>query len=91
VSTTARNDDTGAPQQSGPPQLEGRPEEPGKTGKKGMFVLPTATALVIGSVIGTGVFALPTALAPYGPISLVAFVLVPMSTRGTPSVTSEVS
>ncbi|WP_331768045.1 amino acid permease [Embleya sp. NBC_00896] len=40
------------------------------------FGLPTATALVIGSVIGTGVFALPTALAPYGPISLVAFVLV---------------
>ncbi|MBC8092710.1 MAG: amino acid permease [Pseudonocardia sp.] len=38
--------------------------------------MPTATALVIGSVIGTGVFALPTALAPYGPISLVAFVLV---------------
>jgi len=38
--------------------------------------LPTATALVIGSVIGTGVFALPSALAPFGPISLVAFVLV---------------
>jgi APA family basic amino acid/polyamine antiporter len=28
---------------------------------------------VIGSIIGTGVFALPAALAPYGPISLVAF------------------
>ena len=41
-----------------------------------LFGLPTATALVIGSVIGTGVFALPSALAPYGPISLVAFVLV---------------
>jgi APA family basic amino acid/polyamine antiporter len=40
------------------------------------FGLPTATALVIGSVIGTGVFALPTALAPYGPISLVSFGLV---------------
>ncbi len=40
------------------------------------FGLPTATALVIGSVIGTGVFALPSALAVYGPISLVAFVLV---------------
>jgi APA family basic amino acid/polyamine antiporter len=38
--------------------------------------LPTATALVIGSVIGTGVFGLPTALAAFGPISLVAFVLV---------------
>lgn len=40
------------------------------------FGLPTATALVIGSVIGTGVFALPSALAVFGPISLVAFVLV---------------
>lgn len=30
----------------------------------------------IGSIIGTGVFALPSALAPYGPISLVAFVAV---------------
>lgn len=27
-------------------------------------------------MIGTGVFALPPALAPYGPISLVAFALV---------------
>jgi APA family basic amino acid/polyamine antiporter len=31
---------------------------------------------VVGSVIGTGVFALPSALAPYGPSSLVAFGLV---------------
>jgi APA family basic amino acid/polyamine antiporter len=38
--------------------------------------LPAATALVVGSIIGTGVFALPSALAPYGPIALVAFVLV---------------
>jgi APA family basic amino acid/polyamine antiporter len=40
------------------------------------FGLPTASALVVGSVIGTGVFALPSALAAYGPISLVAFGLV---------------
>jgi APA family basic amino acid/polyamine antiporter len=40
------------------------------------FGLPAATALVVGSVIGTGVFALPSALASYGPISLVAFGLV---------------
>jgi hypothetical protein len=32
--------------------------------------------LVVGSVIGTGIFALPSALAGYGPISLVAFGLV---------------
>ncbi|MFG2696362.1 APC family permease [Kitasatospora sp. NPDC048407] len=44
--------------------------------RNGTFGLPAATALVVGSVIGTGVFALPSALAPYGPISLVAFVLV---------------
>ncbi|MFI7413481.1 APC family permease [Streptomyces sp. NPDC049627] len=31
---------------------------------------------MIGSIIGTGVFALPSALAPYGPISLVAIVAV---------------
>ncbi|MGW1622506.1 APC family permease [Streptomyces sp. NPDC002172] len=31
---------------------------------------------MIGSVIGTGVFALPSALAPYGPIALVAFGVV---------------
>lgn len=42
----------------------------------GTFGLPTATALVVGSVIGTGVFGLPSALAAYGPISLVAFGLV---------------
>jgi len=40
------------------------------------FGLPTATALVVGSVIGTGVFALPSSLAPYGPSSLLAFVLI---------------
>ncbi|MFE6282096.1 APC family permease [Streptomyces sp. NPDC057877] len=31
---------------------------------------------MIGSIIGTGVFALPSALSPYGPIALVAFVAV---------------
>ncbi|MGW7547400.1 amino acid permease, partial [Streptomyces sp. NPDC054770] len=31
---------------------------------------------MIGSIIGTGVFALPSALASYGPISLVAFAAV---------------
>lgn len=38
--------------------------------------LPAATAIVVGSIIGTGVFALPSALAPYGLASLVAFGLV---------------
>jgi len=38
--------------------------------------LATASAFVIGSIIGTGVFALPSALAPYGPSSLLAIGLV---------------
>jgi basic amino acid/polyamine antiporter, APA family len=53
------------------PEPAGAESDPGRR-----FGLPTASALVVGSVIGTGVFALPTALAAYGPISLVAFGLV---------------
>jgi basic amino acid/polyamine antiporter, APA family len=49
---------------------------PDKPVRDRRFGLPTASALVVGSVIGTGVFALPSALAGYGPISLVAFGLV---------------
>ncbi|MGY6021311.1 APC family permease [Streptomyces spinosirectus] len=47
-----------------------------RTAASAALGLPAASALVIGSIIGTGVFALPSALAPYGPISLVAFVVV---------------
>jgi APA family basic amino acid/polyamine antiporter len=54
----------------------GAPEAPDPSGRRTTFGLPAATALVVGSVIGTGVFALPSALAPYGPIALVAFVAV---------------
>ncbi|AMM22676.1 transporter (plasmid) [Frondihabitans sp. PAMC 28766] len=43
---------------------------------KSLLGLPAASALVVGSVIGTGVFALPSALASFGPISLIAFALV---------------
>jgi APA family basic amino acid/polyamine antiporter len=52
------------------------PEADGTAERGSTFGLTAATALVIGSVIGTGVFALPSALAPYGPIALVAFVVV---------------
>jgi len=40
------------------------------------FSPPTATALVIGSIIGTRIFALPPSLAVFGTSSLVAFGLV---------------
>ena len=49
---------------------------PPEEAKKPSLGMPAAGALVIGSIIGTGVFALPSALAPYGPIALVAFVAV---------------
>ncbi|MFJ7493637.1 amino acid permease [Streptomyces sp. NPDC097727] len=37
------------------------------------FGLPVATALVMGNIIGGGIFLLPVSVAPYGTISLVAF------------------
>jgi basic amino acid/polyamine antiporter, APA family len=42
----------------------------GETRAAGGFGLTTATALIIGSIIGVGIFNLPTSLAAYGPISL---------------------
>ncbi|GAA2859118.1 amino acid permease [Nonomuraea rubra] len=61
----------GTPEASSAP-AQAEPLEAGA----GRFGLGTASALVVGSVIGTGVFALPSALAVFGPISLVAFGLV---------------
>ncbi|MGW7514056.1 amino acid permease [Streptomyces sp. NPDC054796] len=40
------------------------------------FGLPTATALVMGNIIGGGIFMLPASVAPYGTVSLVAFVVL---------------
>src|SRR5918995_2503222 len=39
------------------------------------FGLTSATALIIGSIVGVGIFNLPTSLAVYGPISLVSMAL----------------
>src|SRR5579862_9670793 len=36
------------------------------------FGLTTATALIVGTIIGVGIFNLPTSLAAYGPITLVS-------------------
>lgn len=41
--------------------------------RESRFGLVVATALVVGSIIGTGVFMLPASFAPYGTISLVGF------------------
>ncbi|CAL9578256.1 Arginine_agmatine antiporter [Streptomyces sp. enrichment culture] len=37
------------------------------------FGLPVATALVMGNIIGGGIFLLPASVAPFGTVSLVAF------------------
>jgi APA family basic amino acid/polyamine antiporter len=39
------------------------------------FGLPAAMALIVGSIIGVGIFNLPTSLAFYGPITLVSVAL----------------
>src|SRR6516164_10541328 len=39
------------------------------------FGLSTAIALIMGSIIGVGIFNLPSSLAPYGPITLVSLAL----------------
>jgi basic amino acid/polyamine antiporter, APA family len=39
------------------------------------FGLPAAMALIVGSIIGVGIFNLPTSLAAYGPITLVSLAL----------------
>ncbi|MEV0091031.1 amino acid permease [Streptomyces sp. NPDC050738] len=40
------------------------------------FGLPVASALVLGNIIGGGIFLLPASVAPYGTIALVAFVVL---------------
>ncbi|MGW0551672.1 amino acid permease [Streptomyces altiplanensis] len=46
-------------------------DEGGKHARR--FGLPVATALVMGNIIGGGIFLLPASVAPFGTISLVAF------------------
>jgi basic amino acid/polyamine antiporter, APA family len=56
-------------------------EVPGTAGKPAgaeqphKFGLTTAMALIVGSIIGVGIFNLPTSLAVYGPITLVSMAL----------------
>src|SRR6516165_7221915 len=51
-----------------------KPATPAGTAAKppARFGLTTAIALIVGSIIGVGIFNLPTSLASYGPISLVS-------------------
>src|SRR5215475_12077135 len=40
-----------------------------------LFGLPAAMALIVGSIIGVGIFNLPTSLSVYGPITLISVAL----------------
>ncbi|MFC9295397.1 amino acid permease [Streptomyces sp. NPDC057011] len=66
LATGSRTPATGAPTAPGgaAPQRDRR------------FGLPIATCLVMGNIIGGGIFLLPAAVAPYGTISLVAFAVL---------------
>jgi len=48
---------------------------PVEAGPPHQFGLPAAMALIVGSIIGVGIFNLPTSLAHYGPITLVSVAL----------------
>jgi APA family basic amino acid/polyamine antiporter len=48
---------------------------PDTTKARGSLGLPQATALIVGSIIGVGIFNLPGSLAAYGPISIIAMAL----------------
>jgi APA family basic amino acid/polyamine antiporter len=64
------------PADTAPPAAPGSPPPPtrGPPGDRGLG-LTQSTALIVGSIIGVGIFSLPYSLASYGPISLVALAL----------------
>ncbi|MFF8267934.1 amino acid permease [Streptomyces sp. NPDC016562] len=57
-----------------PPIETSRPAEPRPQGAR--FGLPVATCLVMGNIVGGGIFLLPASVAPFGTISLVAFAVL---------------
>ncbi|MEV0122457.1 amino acid permease [Streptomyces sp. NPDC050703] len=66
--------DTGTPpRQSGP---AGGEQDAARSKHARRFGLPIATCLVMGNIIGGGIFLLPASVAPFGTISLVAFAVL---------------
>jgi basic amino acid/polyamine antiporter, APA family len=59
-----------------PPGGQGQPAQPGGKEQAGGLGLVPATALVIGSIIGTGVFTLPAVMAAGGTSSLAVLAVV---------------
>ena len=58
-----------------PREALGPVSESSGEGSSHQFGLTAAMALIVGSIIGVGIFNLPTSLAVYGPITLVSMAL----------------
>ena len=56
-------------------QVTGSPGDTTEAEKPKQFGLSAAMALIVGSIIGVGIFNLPSSLAAYGPITLVSMAL----------------
>ncbi|GAA3247437.1 amino acid permease [Streptomyces lavendulae] len=61
-----------APEASTAPEAPTAPDVPGDRHAR-RFGLPVAICLVMGNIIGGGIFLLPASVAPFGTVSLVAF------------------
>src|SRR5215471_5588416 len=70
-----RTGDVGSGPPSGAAVAQSQPEGTGPGAAGGGFGLPVAIALIMGSIIGVGIFNLPTSLAGIGPITLVSMAL----------------
>jgi basic amino acid/polyamine antiporter, APA family len=56
-------------------EVPGSASAPSGEGSSHQFDLTAAMALIVGSIIGVGIFNLPASLAVYGPITLVSMAL----------------
>ena len=56
-------------------QVTGTPGGTAEADKPSQFGLTAAIALIVGSIIGVGIFNLPSSLAAYGPITLISMAL----------------
>jgi APA family basic amino acid/polyamine antiporter len=56
-------------------QVTGSPGDTAEAERPHQFGLTAAMALIVGSIIGVGIFNLPSSLAVYGPITLVSMAL----------------
>ncbi|MGW0396169.1 amino acid permease [Streptomyces sp. NPDC003042] len=76
TSTAALPTEATGPQATGPAEAVGPADREGGGPHARRFGLPIAVCLVMGNIIGGGIFLLPASVAPFGTISLLAFVVL---------------